>query len=224
MKNGYKKIVLSIIALLAAGVGPNLFVISQAGYSDLSDLAVNFLIPSIAVLIIVFALSYFLGLQDFNRQIRNGFLAGLIGTIGLEIVRETGFHLGGMPGDLPKLMGVLLMNQFASGPDTISNIAGWSYHFWNGAAFGIIYSIILGKGRKWTGALYGILIGIGFMMSPVVVSLGVGHFGVDFGWGFPVTVTIAHIAFGTIVGWLVFKWNDIDSGFIITLKQLFNSK
>ena len=224
MKNEYKKIVLSVIALLAAGVSPNLFVISQAGYAQLSDLAVSFLLPSIAILIIVFLLSYLPGLGDFNRQLKIGFAAGLIGTIGLEIVREVGFHLGGMPGDLPKLMGVLLMNQFASGPDTISNIAGWSYHFWNGAAFGIIYSIILGKGKIWAGTLYGILVGIGFMMSPVVVALGVGYFGVDFGWGFPVTVTIAHIAFGTIVGWLVFKWSDSSSGFIVTVKQLIQKR
>ena len=213
MKNEYKKIVLSIIALLAAGVSPNLFVISQAGYAQLSDLAVSFLLPSIAILVIVFVLSYLPGLHDFNRQLKIGFAAGLIGTIGLEIVRETGFHLGGMPGDLPKLMGVLLLNQFASGPDTLSNIAGWSYHFWNGAAFGIIYSIILGKGKIWAGTLYGVLVGIGFMMSPVVVTLGVGHFGIDFGWGFTVTVVAAHIAFGTILGWLVSKWNDVNSFF-----------
>jgi len=220
MKSEYKKIVLSIIALLAAGIGPNLFVISQTGYAQLSDLAVSFLIPSIAVLLVLFLVSHFLRLKDFSKQLRNGFLAGLIGTVGLEIVRETGFHLGGMPGDLPKLMGVLLLNQFATGPDILSNIAGWSYHFWNGAAFGIIYSIILGKGKIWAGTLYGILVGICFMMSPVVVALGVGCFGIDFGWGFPVTVATAHIVFGTIVGWLVFKWNDVNSGFIVMLKHL----
>jgi len=224
MRKQYKKFVLSIIALLAAGVGPNLFVISQAGYAQLSDLAISFLLPSVAVLLAVFLISYLFDIRDLNRKLRNGFLAGILGTIGLEIVREIGFHLGGMPGDLPKLMGVLLMNQFASGPDTISNIAGWSYHFWNGAAFGIIYSIVLGKGTKWTGALYGILVGIGFMMSPVVVALGVGHFGIDFGWGFPVTVTAAHIAFGSILGLLIYKWNDANSGFFVTLKQLFQRR
>jgi hypothetical protein len=224
MKHEYKKIALSIIVLLAAGVSPNLFVIAQAGYAALSDLAVNFLLPSIAVLIIGFALSYFLGLHNLSKQIRNGFIAGLIGTIGLEIVRETGFHLGGMPGDLPKLMGVLLLNQFSSGPDTLSNIAGWSYHFWNGASFGIIYSIIFGRGKKWLGTIYGILIGIGFMMSPVVVALGVGHFGVEFGWGFAVTVSIAHLAFGTILGWLIYKWNSESTSILTTIKRLLQVK
>ncbi len=222
MKHEYQKIVLSIIALLAAGVSPNLFVISQAGYASLSELAVSFLIPSIALLLIVYFISYFLGLHQFNKQLKNGFLAGLLGTIGLEIIREIGFHLGGMPGDMPKLLGVLLLNQFASGPDTLSNITGWSYHFWNGASFGIIYSILFGRGKKWSGVIYGIVIGIGFMMSPAVVALGVGHFGVNFGWGFSATVILAHISFGLLLGWYVYKYNTDNLSLFSTLNKIKN--
>ncbi len=224
MKKEIKKIVFSLLVLIAAGISPNLFVVAQAGYAKLSDLAVNFLIPSIAVIILIFIINYFTGLKDLNRQIRNGFTAGIIGTAGLEIVREIGFHFGGMPGDLPKLLGVLLLNQFALGPDTLSNIAGWSYHFWNGAAFGIIYSILFGKGNKLSGIVYGLLIGIGFMMSPAVVAMGVGHFGVDFGIGFPVTVILAHLAFGTLLGWLIFRLNAGGTSLLNTLKKTFNNK
>ncbi len=216
-----KKIMLALLALLAAAIPPNLFVAAEAGYSTMSDLGVGFLIPSIVLLAVVLAASWFADERDLFRQIRTGILAGLIGTIGLEIVRETGFRLGGMPGELPELMGVLLLNRFADGPNLLSNIAGWSYHFWNGASFGIIYSIIIGRGRIWIGTLFGILVGIGFMMSPVVIAVGVGYFGVDFGWGFPVTVILAHIAFGTILGWLVFKWNAEGIGILDVLKNLF---
>lgn len=149
-------------------------------------------------------------------------MAGLIGTIGLEIVREIGFRLGGMPGDLPELMGVLLLNRFADGPSLLSNIAGWSYHFWNGASFGIIYSLFIGRGKFWTGTIFGILVGTGFMLSPVVIALGVGYFGADFGWGFPVTVYLAHIAFGTILRWLVFKWNEGQKSIILPVVSLFS--
>ena len=45
-------------------------------------------------------------------------------------------------------------------------------------------------------AVYGILVGVGFLASPVVQSLGVGLFGVDFGWRFAATVLTAHAAFG----------------------------
>ncbi|MCL5266567.1 MAG: hypothetical protein M1469_00495 [Bacteroidetes bacterium] len=138
MKLELKKIMLALLALLAAAIPPNLFVAAEAGYSTMSDLAVEFLIPSVVLLAVVLATSWFADERDLFRQIRTGILAGLIGTIGLEIVRETGFRLGGMPGELPELMGVLLLNRFADGPNLLSNIAGWSYHFWNGASFGII--------------------------------------------------------------------------------------
>ena len=224
MKKEYKRLILSLIASLAAGVSPNLFVVAQAGYALLSDLAINFLIPSILLLIIIITIGYFIGEKETSRQIINGIIGGALATIGLEIVREIGFHFGGMPGDMPKLLGVLLLNQFASGPDTLSNIAGWSYHFWNGASFGIIYSIIVGKGKAWYGVVYAIFIAIGFMMSPAVVALGVGHFGVDFGIGFPITVILAHIALGLILGWYVNKRNVESSSVIYSIKNLFSHK
>lgn len=219
MKHDYKKLVLSIIALIAAAISPNLFVISQAGYGELSSLAVNFLIPAIVVLILVIIISYYRGVRDLSSQIWKGLLAGLISTVGLEIVREIGFHLGGMPGDMPKLLGVLLLNQFAQGPDTLSNIVGWSYHFWNGASFGIIYSVLFGKGRKWGGIIYALVIGTVFMASPAVIPLGVGHFGVDFGIGFPVTVLLAHLAFGILLGLLIYKWNKEGLSIFSTIKS-----
>lgn len=138
-----------------------------------------------------------------DMMVLAGITGGLIGTVGLEIIRHSGFLLGGMPGELPKLMGVLLVDRFAQGPSPLSNLAGWGYHFWNGTAFGIIYSLLIGKGRSWMGAIYGIIIGIGFMASPAALSLGVGLFGADFGWGFPVTVTLAHLLFGFLLGLVV---------------------
>ncbi|VAX15459.1 hypothetical protein MNBD_IGNAVI01-429 [hydrothermal vent metagenome] len=224
MKNEHKKLALSLLVFLAAGIGPNLFVVAQAGYANLSDLAVSFLFPSIVVVIAITVLGYFIGMKELSNQIIIGLVAGLIGTIGLEVFRIAGFNLGWMPGDLPKLMGVLLLDQFALGPDTTSNIAGWSYHFWNGAAFGIIYSILFGKGKVWLGSVYGFIMGVFFMISPVVIALGVGYFGVDFGIGFPVTVTLAHLAYGTLLGMFVYRWNKKDLSIFTLLKSLVNKK
>lgn len=220
MKHEHKKIALSIVALIVAGIGPNLFVAAQAGLDSLSHLAVIFLFPTVAILIVTTIFASFIGQKELSKQIIIGFVAGIIATIGLEIVRITGFNLGGMPGDMPKLLGVLLLNQFANGPDVVSNIAGWSYHFWNGAAFGIIYSILFGKGKIWLGTGYGVMMGIGFMISPVVISLGVGYFGVDFGIGFPITVTLAHIVYGTVLGWFVNRYNEKKQSILLLVKQI----
>lgn len=200
-----KRVLLIGIILALAAVGPNIFPAAQAGYSNLSTLATHVLLPSVIALVVI-ALASRKREPKLWRAIAWGGLAGTVATVPLEIVRLTGFHFGYMPGNLPRLMGVLLLNRFMLGPSIASDIAGWSYHFWNGASFGIIYAILFGTRRRWVGVLYGIAIGIGFMLSPVVTSLGVGRFGLQFSYGFPVTVLLAHAAFGLALGWLANKW------------------
>ena len=135
-----------------------------------------------------------------------GLAAGAVATVALEAIRMPGFWLGFMPGNLPRLMGVLLLDQFAAGPSLESDLAGWAYHFWNGASFGLIYVLVFGTCRRWVGAIYGVLIGFGFMLSPVVSALGVGFLGLELSKGFPLTVTAAHAAFGLALGWLGSEW------------------
>ena len=205
MKSARIQLILILLALLAAAIGPNLFVAAQAGYAKLSQLAVTFLIPSIILLAIVMVVAAVAGYHDLRKQISIGLWGGILATIGLEVVRATGFRLGGMPGEMPALMGVLITDRFALGPNWLSNLAGWGYHFWNGAAFGLIYTLIFGRPRYWIGLIYGTLIGFGLMISPVVVAMGVGYFGSEFGIGFPITVILAHLVFGFILGKFVAK-------------------
>lgn len=219
MKPKIEKLLIVLIILAAAGISPNLFVIAQAGYAKLSSLAITFLIPSIVVLALFIGIAAARGYRDIVHSTLAGLAGGLLGTVGLEVVRHIGFLLGGMPGEMPKLMGVLLLDRFALGPNTLSNLAGWGYHFWNGAAFGIIYSLLVGRGRVWMGIGYGILMGIGFMASPAAIALGVGPFGVDFGIGFPITVTLAHIVFGTLLGYYVSRKNRNAPTILSRLKE-----
>jgi len=201
MKNSIEKLVLAGVALLAAGISPNLYVAAQAGYAKLSVLAINLLLPSIVVLLGVLLIATIREHHRLASQIWRGIVGGFLGTIGLEIVRHTGFVLGGMPGEMPKLMGVLLLDRFALGPNWLSNLAGWGYHFWNGAAFGVVLSVLIGKSKLWVYVVFALLIGVGFMVSPATTALGVGVFGLQFNGGFAATVLLAHVAFGLILGW-----------------------
>lgn len=210
MKTQTKKVLFTLILLLLSAISPNLFVLAQAGIAELSTLAIRFLIPSVLLILISIIVSKILKYRDIGQLAISGIIAGLISTIALEIIRETGFRLGTMPGDMPRLMGVLILNQYASGPDTWSDLAGWAYHFWNGASFGIIFSLLLGQSKVWQGILYGILIAVGFMTSPVVKSLGIGVFGLGYknGFEFAATVTLAHIAFGLTLSLILTKSNS----------------
>ena len=190
-----KRALLIGFLLLLAAVGPNIFPAAQAGYSTLPTLATRLLLPSLLILGGL-TLALRRSQPDLARAIVGGAAAGAVATAALEVIRLTGFHLGYMPGNLPRLMGVLLLDRFAQGPSPASDVVGWVYHFWNGAAFGIIYSLLFGTKRRWVGAAYGVALGIDFMVSPVVTSLGVGLFGLEFSYGFPVTLSLAHLAFG----------------------------
>ncbi|HZC25003.1 MAG TPA: hypothetical protein VE866_16835 [Candidatus Binatia bacterium] len=194
-----------LVLLSAASVSPLIFPLAEAGRSTMDVLAKFALLPSIAVIAVILGL---LHRRDdlLARRVAVGLAAGGVATIALEAVRLPGFWLGFMPGNLPRLMGVLLLNQFATGPTLASDITGWAYHFWNGASFGIIYVLVFGTCRRWLGATYGVLLGFGFMLSPVVSALGVGFLGLEFSKGFPVTVTLAHAAFGGVLGWLAARW------------------
>lgn len=188
--------------ILFASVGPLAFPLAQLGYATLHDLASVALLPSVAALAAVWltARRY---RPDVADVVARGMAAGAIATLALEAFRYPGFRLGLMPGNLPRLMGVLLLDRFALGPSIWSDLAGFAYHFWNGAVFGTIFLAVTGGRSIALATLYGIAIGVGFLLSPVVQSLGVGVFGRDFGWTFAATVLSAHVAFGATLGVLL---------------------
>lgn len=200
-----KRALIIMLLLAAASVSPLIFPLAESGRSTMDVLAQFGLLPAAAILITILGILHRTH-DPLAKLGAVGLAAGAVGTIALEAIRLPGFWLGFMPGNLPRLMGVLLLNQFASGPTLTSDITGWAYHFWNGACFGLIYVLLFGTCRRWIGAAFGVVIGFGFMLSPVVSSLGVGFLGLEFSKGFPVTVTLAHAAFGAALGWLSAAW------------------
>ncbi len=200
-----EELILSGFALLLAGVSPNIFPAAQAGLAPMSSLGLWLLIPSLLLLGIVAGVTAWRGHRRLSNRILAGAVAGFVATFGLEAVRATSFHVfEGMPGDLPRLLGVLLTDRFMLGPSLLSDVLGWTYHFWNGAAFGIIFAVLLGRGSILGALAYGLLVGIGFLLSPAVKSLGVGFMGVEMP-SMIITVLLAHLAYGLMLGALCHK-------------------
>jgi hypothetical protein len=199
------------IIVLLASTGPLAFPLAQMGYAPLQRLAVILIIPSALLLFAAVVMLPRCGFGKVGTALRYGLLAGAVATLGLEVIRYSGFRLGFMPGNLPELMGVLLLNRFALGPSTASTLAGFAYHFWNGAAFGAIFSALAAGRSRWWAVPYGLAIGFGFLASPVVQSLGVGSFGREFGWHFAATVLSAHAAYGTLLAVLLGVWRSGDA-------------
>ena len=216
-----KRAMTIVLLLEAASVSPLIVPLAQSGRSTMDVLAKFALLPAAGLLLATLVLLYGID-ESLARVSVVGLAAGAIATLALEAIRLPGFLLGFMPGNLPRLMGVLLLNRFALGPSLKSDIAGWAYHFWNGASFGLIYVLVFGTCRRWIGTAFSILLGFGFMFSPVVSALGVGFMGLEFSKGFPITVTLAHAAFGAALGWLTAVWlGYIDSPLFAALRGCF---
>ncbi len=193
---------LGLLALLGAAVAPNIFPAAQAGLASMAVLGGYLLVPSIGMLVAVVILPAVRGHRGLARRILAGAGAGALATLGLEAVRITSFHLGGMPGDLPRLLGVLLTDRFMDGPPTLSDVVGYAYHFWNGACFGVIFAIAFGRASwRWT-LVYGVALGIGFLASPAPQALGVGFLALQMP-SMLITVVLAHVVFGLIFGMLI---------------------
>ncbi|MFQ5702340.1 MAG: hypothetical protein ACE5HU_10905, partial [Acidobacteriota bacterium] len=129
------------VSLLLAAAGPLAFPLSQMGYGSLERLAVLMVLPAATGLVAI-------GWWDGRRSsavvgslLARGALWGTLATFALETIRYPGFRLGFMPGNLPRLMGVLLLDRFAQGPSLLSDLAGFGLHFWTGACFGMILTL-----------------------------------------------------------------------------------
>ena len=139
---------MTILFLLAtASVSPLIFPLAESGRSSMDVLTKLALLPAAALLLITVGVLYRVE-DSLARTSTMGLAAGALATVALEAIRLPGFWLGFMPGNLPRLMGVLLLNQFAAGPSLKSDVAGWAYHFWNGASFGLIYVVFFGTCRR----------------------------------------------------------------------------
>lgn len=203
-RNDRRSWVLRIILILLAGAAPTAFPLAEMGYFTLHQLAGMLIVPSAALLLALWGLLRRWGYVE-GFLLRRGIIIGLLSTVALEAIRYTGFRVGYMPGNLPELMGVLLLDRFALGPSFTSTLAGFAYHFWNGACLGMVFSLLIEAHSRWWAIPYGIAVGVGFLVSPVVEALGVGIFGKDFGWHFAATVLAAHTAFGLALGALTPK-------------------
>lgn len=201
----WSEIALTSGGLLAAAVGPNVLVVATTpGMPEMAQLARYALLPSLGFLVIVWSAASALALSRLRDRVRVGVWAGAAATGALDAVRLTGFHLGLMPGNMPRMFGVMFLDRMALGPSLTSDLIGYVYHYWVGACFGLTYTLLCGRFRWWGGLIWGLLIEVGMMVTPpMVVAMDTGYFGSKFGPGLFGTSLIAHVAYGVLLGLLV---------------------
>lgn len=209
---------LTAVALVVAAIGPNILVVALTpGMPEMPLLAKWALIPSLVLLVLVGITAKSLEMTRLTNRIWTGLWVGAATTAVLDTIRLTGFQMGLMPGNMPRMFGVLLLDQMAIGPSTLSDSVGYLYHYWVGACFGLTYALVVGKSRWWGGLIWGLIIELGMMTTPpMVVAMDTGYFGLKQGYGILVVSLTAHIAYGVMLGLLLERYVR-HAGSIFTL-------
>jgi hypothetical protein len=213
------------LALIPVAVGPNILVVALTpGMPEMPVLVRWALIPSIILLVIVWAAAARLGLDRLTNRIWTGFWVGFASTAALDMFRLISFRLGLLPGNLPRMFGVLILDRMAEGPTFLSDVVGSLYHYWVSACFGLAYALLVGRTRWWGGLIWGLIIEVGMMTTPpMVVAMGTGYFGLKLGKGLLNGVflgsLVPHISFGIALGLLLERYTRHKGSILAVIKE-----
>lgn len=203
---------LTLLAAVPAAVGPNVLVVALTPGMPGMPVLVRFaLLPSIALLVLVWIAARRAGHARLVNRIKTGVWVGFVSTAALDPLRLTSFSLGLLPGNLPRMFGVLIFDQMAVGPTLSSDLVGGLYHYWVSACFGLAYALLVGRTRWWGGLIWGLVIEVGMMTTPpMVVAMDTGLFGLRLGKGILNGVflgsLVPHISYGIVLGLLLERY------------------
>ncbi len=206
------ELLLTLLAALPAAVGPNILVVALTPGMPAMPALVRFaLLPSLALLVFVWLTARWAGYARLVNRIQTGVWVGFVATAALDVLRLTSFSLGLLPGNLPRMFGVLILDRMAVGPSTVSDIVGSLYHYWVSACLGLTYALLVGRTRWWGGLIWGLMIEVGMMTTPpMVVAMGSGYFGLKLGHGILNGVFLGslfpHISYGIVLGLLLERY------------------
>lgn len=209
-RTGLLELALTTAGLGAAAVGPNILVVATSpGMPEMPELVRLALLPSLALILMVWGAAKVTHLPRLANRIAAGIWMGATASGALDAIRLSGFHLGLMPGNMPRMFGVMIFDRMAEGPTLGSDVVGYLYHYWVGACFGVTYALLAGRARWWGGLIWGLLIEIGMMVTPpMVIAMDTGYFGSKAGPGLFFVSLTAHVGFGIALGLLAERFVD----------------
>jgi len=217
---------LVIIVIILSGSSASLLIFGPLDLMPYTTYRDAVIIPSI---IVIFAIGILLRnkFPQITKRIFVGMSAGAVASFALEAIRIPGYmftkwipmdSMISLPGLLltEKIISISEVKQIIMQSGVAMNLyhapidafmAGVLWHFWNGATFGIVYALVIGKGKWWYGIIWAFIIEIGMMLSPYLIIMK-GPFGIEHmdGYNLFVITLIAHVAFGAVLGILVQKW------------------
>ena len=139
--------------------------------------------------------------KELVTRLMIGFVGGLLGTIAYDLIRIP-FHIAGQRVFASiSAFGIWLAD--ADSSSRFTEVIGWSYHYWNGTTFGIMYGLFM-RDRHWVWAIaWAFLLETIAVISPFgrIFSLSGNYYAIAIAY-------LGHIAYGLPLGALVYNWDD----------------
>ncbi|MEZ0275442.1 MAG: hypothetical protein ACAH88_11105 [Roseimicrobium sp.] len=133
--------------------------------------------------------------HDFMLRFWTGAIGGILGTIGYDIVRIPLHHAGLNPFAPIRFYGVWITGSDHS--TSLTDLAGFVYHFSNGITFGWIYSFLLLRWHWLWAVLWALL------LESVAVFCVFGEvFAIRKAYGVLGVAYAAHLFYGAPLGWI----------------------
>lgn len=131
-----------------------------------------------------------------RRRVLAGIVAGVVATIGYDVVRLALVRFGGFtfwPFDIFGVFGRALLGDVAD--PLLLRAAGVSYHLANGICFGIAYALVWGRRGVWTGLAWAM------GLEALMVGIYPGWLKIDTLLGEFLSVSLfGHITYGLLLG------------------------
>lgn len=226
-----EELIVTGIALIPAALGPNILVVALTpGMPGMPVLLRWTLVPALVLLVVAWTWAVRRGYHRLTNRIWTGIWVGFACTAALDVFRLVSFSLGFLPGNLPRMFGVLILDRMALGPTPLSDFVGYLYHStWVSVSFALTYTLIVGRTAWWGGLIWGLLIEVGMMTTPpMVVAMGSGYFGLALGKGIlnPVFLgsLVPHVAYGIMLGVLLERYTAHSGSIFEMIADIFGSR
>ncbi|MEK7215696.1 MAG: hypothetical protein AAB289_08895 [Chloroflexota bacterium] len=143
-------------------------------------------------------------LHLLSSRVTTGALWGLAATLAYDAVRPVlvaVFQFSYDPFRAVHIFGQLITGQPVTSVQ--AQAAGWLYHFWNGAGFGVMYVLVRSQGGAATGFAWGMALQFMMLLAyPSFLQVRLDN------PGFLVTSMVGHGTWGVVLGAGVARWRQ----------------
>lgn len=172
-----------------------------AGILPMAYFLTFFGVPSFLLLLALGALANVLDASGFVTCLVVGIWGGAAGTVVYDLVRLVlqRSHIFNYNG----FAAILIFGSWITGKATTTwqaGLAGWTYHYWNGVAFGVFYLLLAGNRRWWYGIAYGMF------MELCMLGLFPTFIRITNRADFIALSVIGHIGYGATLGWIAERY------------------